>query len=139
MCEIEIMDSILVSTTLVANICDNIISLRQASRHPEAVTPRWIQAYLISGLSDVYHTIDSGMSLVHVHGHQNIGKLASTLTPLASLNVRLDALVEHIMESFLLSSATKNTIVVGFTNPYGLPSVSICGVPIHSNLAQYIA
>ena len=77
--------------------------------------------------------------MVHVYGHHNSGELASTLTPLSSLNLRLDALVEHIMVSLILSSATRNTIAVIFSDPYGLPSVSICGVPVHSNLTQSIA
>ena len=35
---IKIMESLLVSTILVVNSCDNIITLRQAEIHPEAVT-----------------------------------------------------------------------------------------------------
>ena len=82
---IKIMEFILVSTTLVVNSCDNISALRQAFIHPEAVTSQWKQADLISRLYDVYHLIGSGMSLVHVYGHNNSGKSESTLTPLASL------------------------------------------------------
>ena len=78
------------------------------------------------------------MSLVHVYRHQNSGMLESALTPLASLNMRLDAQAEHMMASFIHSSATRNTIAVVLSYSYGLPSVSICGVPFHSNLAQSI-
>ena len=77
--------------------------------------------------------------MVHVYRHQNSGKLKSILTPLAPLNVRHGVLAEHIMESFLVSQETRNTIAVEFSDTYALPSVSICGVPVHSNLAQYIA
>ena len=80
----------------------------------------------------------SGMSLVHVHGHQNSGRLASTLTPLSSLNVRLDALAKHIMEGFLLSSATTNTRDIGLLDLHGIPSVPIHGDPVHSNIDQSI-
>ena len=65
MCVIKIMDSILGSTALVINICDNLSALGQASIHPEALIPQWKQAYPISRLSDVYHSIDSGILLVH--------------------------------------------------------------------------
>ena len=139
MCAIEIMESILGSTALVVNICGNISSLRRASIHPEAVTSLWKQADLISHLSDVYHSIVSGMQLVHFYKHQNSGMSASTLMPLASLNVKLYALAEQIMASFLLSPATRNTIAVGFLDPYRRPSVSILRVSFHSNLSQYIA
>ena len=79
------------------------------------------------------------MLLVHVYGHQHNCKLASILMPLSPLNVRLDALEEHIMASFILSPSTRNTIAVGFLDPYRLPSVSNLIVPVHSNLSQSIA
>ena len=79
------------------------------------------------------------MLLVHVYGHHNSGKLVSTLTPLASLNIQLDTLEEHIMAFFLLSTSTINTIAVVISYPYGIPSLSIRGVPVHSNLAQFIS
>ena len=112
MCAIQIIDSIMRSTLLVVYICDNISALRRASIHPKSVTSRWKQADLISCLSDVYYSIDSGILLVHVYGHPNSGRFASTLTPLASCNIRLDTLVEHIVASFLSLSAPifhKNT------------------------------
>ena len=139
MCAIQSMEYILGSTTLVVNNCDNISALRQTSIHPEEATSRWKQAYLISRLSRVYHSIDSDMLLVHVYGNHNSGKLASTLTPLASLNVRFDALSEHIMASLLIYPEIRNTLAVGLSYPYRLPSASITGVPVHSNLAQIIA
>ena len=61
-----------------------------------------------------------------------------TLTPLISLNIQLDALAEHIMASFLPSPETRTTIAVGFSDAYGLPSVSILRVPVPSNLSQSI-
>ena len=79
------------------------------------------------------------MLLVRVYWHQNSGKSTSTLMPLASLNIRLGALEEHIMASFIVSLATRNTIAVVFLNPYGLQSVSICGVSVHSNITLSIA
>ena len=94
---IEIMESILSSTTLVVNICDNINTLRRASIHPEVVKARYKQADFISCLSDIYKSINSGMLLVHVYGHQDIDNLASTLTPIAPLSVQLESLAEHIM------------------------------------------
>ena len=102
MCTIKTMEAILGSTTLVVNSCNNINVLRQATIHPEEVKPRWKKVDLISRLSDVYQSIDSGMSLVHVYGHQNSGKLASTLTPLSYLNAILEKLAAHIMASFML-------------------------------------
>ena len=42
------------------------------------------------------------------------------------------------MASFLSLSKPRTTILVGFSDYYRLPSVSICGVPVHSNLAQAI-
>ena len=139
MCVIKIIKSILGSTTLMVNSCDNISTLRQASIHPEAVTSWWKQTDLISRLYDVYHSIEYGMLLVHIYGHQDSGKLVPNLTPLAYLKIQLNALVTQIMASFLLSPATRNTIAVGFSDTYGLPSVSISGVPVHSILAQSIA
>ena len=97
-----------------------------------------VKVDVISRLSYVYQSINSGMSLVHVYGNHNIGKPASTL-PLASINVRLDALAEHMMTSFLLFTATRNTISIGISDPYRLPIISIHGAPIHSNLVQWIA
>ena len=134
MCVIKIMESILGSTVLVVNSCENISVLRQSLIRPEAVTPRSKQADPFSRMYDIYRSIDSGMSLVHVYRHQNIGNPASTLMPLAYLNVRLDAQVEHIMVSFLILTETRNTIAVGFSDPFGLNIVSIHGVPVHSNL-----
>ena len=81
--------------------------------NPEAVKLGLKQVDLISRLYDVYHSMDSDMSLLNVHGHQNIRKPASTLTKLAFLNVRLDAPAEYIIAAFLLSSATINTTVIG--------------------------
>ena len=52
--------------------------------------------------------------------------------PIASLNVRLDALAEHIMASFIILLATRSTIAVGFLDTYVLSIVSIHGVPVHS-------
>ena len=118
MCTIVIMESILGSTTVVVNSYVNISSLIRASIHPEAVTSRRKQANLIYNLSDVYHSIESGMTLVHVYRHHNRGKPVSNLTSLASINIRLDAIAENIMESFLLSLATRNTIAVRFSYPY---------------------
>ena len=66
-CAIQIIESIMEITPLVVDSCDNIITLRQASIHPESVTLRWKQADLISRLSGVYHSIDSGMSLAHIY------------------------------------------------------------------------
>ena len=79
------------------------------------------------------------MLLVQFYWNHNSGKLSSTLMSLASLNARLDALEEHIMGSFLFSPETRNTIAVGFLDPYGLPSASIHGVTIHSNIDHSIA
>ena len=130
MCAIQIIESIMGIAPLVVDSYDNISALRQSLIHPESVTSWWKQA--------VYHSIESGISLVHVYGHQNSGKSYSTLTMLSSLDVRLDALSEYIMASLLILPAPRTTIAVGFSDPYGLPSVSIRGVPVHSNIAQYI-
>ena len=62
----------------------------------------------------------------------------SNLTPLASLNVRLDTLSEYIMDSFLISTAPINPIVLGLSDPYGLPRVSISEVPVRINIYQSI-
>ena len=43
-----------------------------------------------------------------------------------------------IIATFLRSPAPITTIPVGFSDPYGLLSLSINGVPVHSNLAQAI-
>ena len=107
MCTIDIMESILGSTALVKNICNNISARRQATIHPEAVKSRWKQVDLTSCLSDFYQSMDSGMSRVHIYGHRSSRRPASTLTPLASLNVRLYSLAEHIMASLLISSVKK--------------------------------
>ena len=124
MCEIETMEYVLGSTTLMFNSCNNMSALRRASIHSESVKPQWKQSDFISCLSDAYQSINSGVSLVQMYGHQNSGNPASTLTPLASLNVILDKVEEHFMVSFLLSSATRNTIAVVLLDPYGLPIVS---------------
>ena len=97
MCAIKIMESAVGSTTLVVNRCNKISSLIQAIIHPEAVKSIWKQLDLISRIFDVYNSMESGMSLVHIHEHQNNGRLDSNLTPLAPLNVRMDPLVEQIM------------------------------------------
>ena len=81
----------------------------------------------------------SVISLVHVYGHQNRGRPASTLTPLAFLNLRLDALSEHIMAAFLLSSATRNTMAIGISDYHRILSLSIHGSPVHSNITHSIA
>ena len=92
MCNIKILESIVNSTTRVVNNYNYISALRRATIHPEAVKSRWKQLDLNSRLSDVYHSMESLMSLIHVHGHQNSGIPVSTIIPLASLNVQLDAL-----------------------------------------------
>ena len=107
MCAVETMESILGITTLIVNTCDNTSTLRLATIHPEAVKSRWKQVDLTSCLSDFYQSMDSGMSRVHIYGHRSSRRPASTLTPLASLNVRLDSLAEHIMASLLISSVKK--------------------------------
>ena len=136
MCAIQIIESIMGSTRLMVDSCDNISSLRRALIQPESVTWKWKQEDPISHMSDVYHSIDSGMQLVHVYGHHNIGKPASTLTTVSSLNVLLDALAEFIMTSFLSSSAPRTTIAAGFSDPYRLPIVSTSRVPVNSNISQ---
>ena len=132
------MESILGSTTLMVNRCDNISALRLAPIHPEAVKSWWKQADLISCLSSAYPYIESVMPLLHVYRHHNSVNPESTLTPLSYLNVRLDALSENIMASFLLSAATRNTIAVGLSDPYGIPRISIHGFPVNSNIYQSI-
>ena len=76
--------------------------------------------------------------MVHVYGHQKSGWLALNLTSIDYINLILDALAEHIMTAFLLSSSTRNTIAIGLLDLHGIPSVSIQGDPVHSNIAQYI-
>ena len=76
------------------------------------------------------------MSLVHIYGHHNSSKSGLTLTPVASLNVRLHTFSEFIMASFLRSSAPRTTIAVELSYPYMLKSVSICRAPFHSNISQ---
>ena len=78
------------------------------------------------------------MMLVHVYVHHNIVNPDSNLTLAASLDVLLDALSEFIMVLFLNSPALRTKIAVGLSDPYGPPSVSICGVPVHSIIAQEI-
>ena len=92
MCAIKTVESIVDSTTLVVNIYDYISALRRATIHPEAVKLIWKKVGLVSHLSGVYQSMYFGMYLVHVRGHHNSGRPGSTLTSLASLNVRLDAL-----------------------------------------------
>ena len=65
------------------------------------------------------------MSLVHVYGHQNIRILVSTPTPLASIKVLLDALVERKMAAFLITSAKINAMTIGLSGLHIMPSVSI--------------
>ena len=79
------------------------------------------------------------MYLIHVHGHQNSGIPASTLTPIASLNIRLDELVEQIMEAFILSSVKINTRMIGISDLHIMSSVFIHRSPIHPKITQYIA
>ena len=107
MCLIQIVESIMGITSLLVDICDNISSLGWASINPESVTLRWKQSYIISRLSNIYHSIDSGMLMVHVFGHQNSQILDSNLISIAYLNVQLDALSEYIMASFLRSPAPR--------------------------------
>ena len=113
MCTIKIMESIVGSTTLVVNVCNNISALKWSTIHPEAVELTWKQVDLISRLSDVYQSMDSGMYLVHVHRHQNSGIPESTLIPLAYLNIQLDTIAEHIMAEFLISSVRRNKMAIG--------------------------
>ena len=101
MCTLQIIDSVMGSTPLMVDICDNISALIRASIHPESVKLLWKQADLISRLSDVYNSINPHMLLVHVYGHHNSGKPAPTLTTVAYLNVRLEALAEFIMALLL--------------------------------------
>ena len=74
-------------------------------------------------MSDVYQSMESGMYLVHVYGHQNSGRPTSTLMPLYYLNLILDALAHHIMTAFLISPAKINTIAIGISDPHRIPSV----------------
>ena len=126
------------SNPLVVDSCDNIIILRRALVHLESVTSQWKHAGLIFRLSDVYHSVEYGISLVHVYGKNNSGGSASALTHLASLNVQLDALSEYIMASLISSPAQRTPLVVGLSDPYKLPSVSIFRVPVHSNSVRSI-
>ena len=119
------MEFIVGSTTLVVNSFNNISTFRRATIHLEAVKLLWKQVDLISRLSDVYQSMDYGMSLVHVHGHYNSGRPASNLTPLASLNVQLYAIAENIMAEFILSPEKRNTMEIRLLEPHGIPSVSI--------------
>ena len=139
MCMIKIMQSILGITPHVVNSCNYISALRQAKIHPEAVKSRWKQVDLISRLSDVYQSMYSSMSLVHIYGHHNSGIPSSTLTALASINVRIDALLERIMAGFILSPATRNKIAIGLSDPHRISRVSIHGSPFHYNITQSIS
>ena len=67
---------------------------------------------------------------------KNCGNPASALVPLASLNVRLETLAEHIMAPYLLSPETRNSILAGFLDSTVLPSVSIHRFPVHFNLKK---
>ena len=87
---------------------------------------------------DMYHSIDSVISLVHVYGHHNSGSSASNLTPLLSLNFRLNELAEYIVASLLRLMAPITPLWVGFSDPYGLPIVYICRVPFIYNTTQSI-
>ena len=82
--------------------------------------------------------MDSDISLIHVCGHHNSRIPTLTLTPLAFLNVILDALAEHIMAAFLLSSATIDTITIRLSDLHGIPSISIHRDPVHFNITQSI-
>ena len=92
MCLIQIIDSIMGSTLLVVDICDNMSALRKYLVHPESVTLWQKQEDIISHLSDVYQSIESGIFLVHVYEHNNSWSLASNFLPLAYINVQLDPL-----------------------------------------------
>ena len=135
---IEIMEFILGSTTLVVNICDNTSTIRQAKIRPELVESIWKEEDLISHLSDVYQSMESGMPLVHIYRHHNSVNPASTLISVASLNIGLDALAEHIMVEFILSPVTRNKIVIGLSYLHGILSASIHKAPIHSKISQSI-
>ena len=78
------------------------------------------------------------MFSVHVYGHQNSDNPATTLTPLASINIRLNTLEEFMMVSFLSSLAPRIKIEVGLLYPFRILNASILGVPIHSNLSHTI-
>ena len=69
-CAIKIIESIIGSTSLVVNRCDNISAIRLSLMHPESVTLRWKQADLIFHLLDVYHSNEFGMLLVHIYENQ---------------------------------------------------------------------
>ena len=138
MCTIEIMESILDSSTLAVNSCDSISALRRETIQPEAVKNIWKQVYFISHLSDVFQSMDSGISLVHVYRHQNNGILASNLTSLAYLSVILYTRAEHIMAEFLFSPEKRNTIPIGLSEPHIISSISIHRYPFHSNIALSI-
>ena len=79
------------------------------------------------------------MSLVHVNGHQKNRRLASTLTSLEYINIQLYALEKQIMAAFVLLSAKINAMVIELSDLHGMPSVSINGSKIHSNISQSIA
>ena len=69
MCTIKIFDSIFYITAFVFNSCDNISSISQVSIHRDVVKSQLKQADLIWCLSDVYQSIDSGMTFIHVYVH----------------------------------------------------------------------
>ena len=136
MCAIEIMDSILGSTTPMVNRCDSISDLKQAKTYSEAVKLRWKQIDLISRMYHVYRSIYPVMPLLHVCKHQSIRRPESTLTPLSYLNVRLDALAENIIAAF---PTTINTISIGLSDLHRILCVAVHRALVHSNTAQYIA
>ena len=71
MCFIKIIEYTMGSTSFVVDSFDSISVFGKSLIRPESVTSQWNQADIISRLSDVYHSNDSGMSLVHVYGHHN--------------------------------------------------------------------
>ena len=87
MCFIKIIEYTMGSTSFVVDSFDRISVFGKSLIRPESVTSQWNQADLIYRLSEVYHSIDSVMLLVHVYRHQNSGKTASTLNPVAYLNI----------------------------------------------------
>ena len=89
-------------------------------------------------MSDVYKSMDYRMSLVHAYGKHNSRRPTSTLMPLAYINVRLDALAEHIITEFLLPPATRNTIAIGLSDPHRIPRVSIHVELVKFNISQSI-
>ena len=78
------------------------------------------------------------MSQIYVYGHQNRGNPYSTFTALVSLNIRLDALEEYIMASFIILPVTRNTTAIRLLDPHGISNVFIHESPVHSNITHYI-